>query len=86
VLEELLWENEWVEESHKGDGDNLWSAMDEAFGAPQGLRSGHPPDPLSLSLAPSPPAPSPPPLLFRRHKISPASSMFGGAGAPWRGG
>jgi hypothetical protein len=38
VLEELLWENEWVEESHKGDGDNLWSAMDEAFGAPQGLR------------------------------------------------
>jgi hypothetical protein len=35
VLEEFLWENEWVEESDKGD--NLWSAVDEAVGATQAL-------------------------------------------------
>jgi hypothetical protein len=23
VLEEFLWENEWVEESNEGEGDNL---------------------------------------------------------------
>jgi hypothetical protein len=38
VLEEFLWENEWVEES-PCDGDNLWSAVDEAVGATQGLRA-----------------------------------------------
>jgi hypothetical protein len=37
VLEEFLWKNEWVEES-PCDGDNLWSAMDEAVNATQGLR------------------------------------------------
>jgi hypothetical protein len=38
VLEEFLWENEWVEESNEGEGDNLWSAVDEVVGATQGLR------------------------------------------------
>jgi hypothetical protein len=36
VLEEFLWENEWVEESD--EGNNLWFAMDEAVGATQALR------------------------------------------------
>jgi hypothetical protein len=30
-------ENEWVEESNEGEGDNLWFAMDEAVGATQAL-------------------------------------------------
>jgi hypothetical protein len=38
VLEEFLWENECLEESNEGGGDNLWFAMDEAVGATQGLR------------------------------------------------
>jgi hypothetical protein len=38
VLEEFLWENEWVEECNEGEGDNLWSTVDEAIGATQGLR------------------------------------------------
>jgi hypothetical protein len=36
VLEEFLWENEWVEESEEGDG--VWVAVDEALDAMQGLR------------------------------------------------
>ena len=36
VLEEFLWENEWVEESE--EGDDVWVAVDEALGATQGLR------------------------------------------------
>lgn len=35
VLEEFVWENEWVEED---PDDNLWSAVDEVLGASQGLR------------------------------------------------
>jgi hypothetical protein len=38
VLEEFLWENECLEESNEGGGDNLWFAIDEAVGATQGLR------------------------------------------------
>jgi hypothetical protein len=37
VLEEFLWENEWVEESE--EGDDVWVVVDEALGATQGLRS-----------------------------------------------
>ena len=33
VLEELLWENEWVQESE--EGEELWSAVDEVLGATQ---------------------------------------------------
>jgi hypothetical protein len=33
VLEELLWENEWVQESK--EGEELWSAVDEVLGATQ---------------------------------------------------
>jgi hypothetical protein len=33
VLEELLWENEWVQESE--EGEELWSAVDEVSGATQ---------------------------------------------------
>jgi hypothetical protein len=36
VLEEFLWENEWVEESE--EGDDVWVTVDEALGATQGLR------------------------------------------------
>jgi hypothetical protein len=36
MLEEFLWENEWVEESE--EGDDVWVAVDEALGATQGLR------------------------------------------------
>jgi hypothetical protein len=40
VLEEFLWQNEWVEDCHEGDGDgaNIWTAVDDAIGATQGLR------------------------------------------------
>jgi hypothetical protein len=40
VLEEFLWQNEWVEDCHEGDGDgaNIWIAIDDAIGATQGLR------------------------------------------------
>jgi hypothetical protein len=36
MLEEFLWENEWVEESE--EGDDVWVIIDEALGATQGLR------------------------------------------------
>jgi hypothetical protein len=41
VLEEFLWQNEWVEDCHEGDGDcaNIWTTVDDAIGATQGLRS-----------------------------------------------
>jgi hypothetical protein len=40
VLEEFLWQNEWVEDCHEGDGDgaNIWTAVDDAIGATQGLQ------------------------------------------------
>jgi hypothetical protein len=38
VLEEFLWENEWVEDSHEGDGANIWTAVDDAISATQGLQ------------------------------------------------
>jgi hypothetical protein len=38
VLEEFLWQNEWVEDCHEGDGANIWTAVDNAIGATQGLR------------------------------------------------
>jgi hypothetical protein len=37
-VEEFLWENKWVEETHEGDGANLCTTVDEAFGATQSLR------------------------------------------------
>jgi hypothetical protein len=39
VLEEFLWQNEWVEDCHEGDGDdaNIWTVVDDAIGATQGL-------------------------------------------------
>jgi hypothetical protein len=33
VLEELLWENEWVQEFE--EGEEIWSAVDEVLGATQ---------------------------------------------------
>jgi hypothetical protein len=40
MLEEFLWQNEWVEDCHEGDGDdaNIWTVIDDATGATQGLR------------------------------------------------
>jgi hypothetical protein len=38
VLEEFLWQNEWVEDSHEDDGDNNQTAIDDAINATQGLR------------------------------------------------
>jgi hypothetical protein len=35
VLEEFQWENEWVDE--ESDSGNLWTAVDEALGATEGL-------------------------------------------------
>jgi hypothetical protein len=37
-LKNFYGENEQVEESNEDEGGNLWSAMDEAVGASQGLR------------------------------------------------
>jgi hypothetical protein len=39
VLEDFLWENEWDEDSHKGDGANIWTAVNDAIVAMQGLWS-----------------------------------------------
>jgi hypothetical protein len=41
VLEEFLWENEWVEDSHEDDGANIWIAIDDAFSATHGLSRPH---------------------------------------------
>jgi hypothetical protein len=38
MLEEFSWENQWVEECNEGEGDNLWSTVDAAIGATQGLQ------------------------------------------------
>ena len=35
MLEEFQWENEWVDE--ESDSGNLWTAVDEALGATEGL-------------------------------------------------
>jgi hypothetical protein len=39
VLEEFLWQNEWVKDCHEGDGGgaNIWTTVDDAIGATQGL-------------------------------------------------
>jgi hypothetical protein len=38
VLEEFMWENEWVEENEDDGDNNIWYAVDEALGATQALR------------------------------------------------
>jgi hypothetical protein len=40
VLEEFLWQNEWVEDYHKCDGDgvNIWTTIYDAIDATQDLR------------------------------------------------
>jgi hypothetical protein len=39
VLEEFMWENEWVEENNEADGDSsIWHALDEALGVTQALQ------------------------------------------------
>ena len=38
VLEEFMWENEWVEENEDDGDNNIWHDVDEALGATQALR------------------------------------------------
>jgi hypothetical protein len=37
MLEDFLWQNEWVEDCHEDDGANILIATNDAIGATQGL-------------------------------------------------